>query len=117
MDQALERQKVEKRRRQEPLIKSFKPWRKNLQAGLPVTASENQDQAAKLLDAIRTYGFDCSIEVFAISAKAMSIIQNSRKTSTSLELAQPSTLRMSLPFMSKIKQNKKVRVGQKSVIR
>ena len=28
MDQALERQKVEKRRRQEPLIKSFKPWRK-----------------------------------------------------------------------------------------
>ena len=107
MDQALERQKVEKRRRQEPLIKSFKPWRKTSKAGLPVTASENQEEAAKLLDAIRTYGFDCSIEVLAISAKAMSIIQNSRKISTSLELAQPSTLRMSLPFMSKINQNKK----------
>ena len=31
---------------------------------IPATAIENQEQAAKLLQAIRTYGFDCSIEVF-----------------------------------------------------
>ena len=45
-----------------PLTKSFKP-------GLPATATENQEQAAKLLQAIRTYGFDCSIEVFGYIGK------------------------------------------------
>ena len=35
-----------------------------MQQGLPVEAAENQEQAARLLQAIRTYGFDCSIEVF-----------------------------------------------------
>ena len=39
------------------------------QAGLPVTASENQEEAARLLQAIRTYGFDCSIEVFGYIGK------------------------------------------------
>ncbi len=38
----------------------------------------------------------------------MFIIQNSRKTSTEFGASTASTLRMSLPFMSKIKQNKKV---------
>lgn len=42
----------------------FQTLAQNLQAGLPATATENQEQAAKLLQAIRTYGFDCSIEVF-----------------------------------------------------
>ena len=61
MDQALERQKG----REEEATRAFNQvLAKNLQAGLPVTASENQEEAAKLLDAIRTYGFDCSIEVF-----------------------------------------------------
>ena len=36
----------------------------NLKNGLAATAVENQEEAAKLLQAIRTYGFDCSIEVF-----------------------------------------------------
>ncbi|RSK22792.1 TipAS antibiotic-recognition domain protein [Streptococcus oralis] len=36
----------------------------NLQNGLTATAVENQEEAANLLQAIRTYGFDCSIEVF-----------------------------------------------------
>ena len=63
MDQALERQKVEKREATRAFNQVFQALAKNLQTGLPVTASENQDQAAKLLDAIRTYGFDCSIEV------------------------------------------------------
>ena len=35
-----------------------------MQQGLSVDAAENQEQAACLLQAIRTYGFDCSIEVF-----------------------------------------------------
>ena len=42
----------------------FQALAQNLQAGLPETAVENQEQAAKLLQALRTYGFDCSIEVF-----------------------------------------------------
>ena len=42
----------------------FQALAQNLQAGLPATAVENQERAAKLLQAIRTYGFDCSIEVF-----------------------------------------------------
>ena len=42
----------------------FQTLAQNLQAGLPATATDNQEQAAKLLQAIRTYGFDCSIEVF-----------------------------------------------------
>ena len=64
MDQALERQKGREEEATRAFNQVFQALAKNLQAGLPVTASENQDQAAKLLDAIRTYGFDCSIEVF-----------------------------------------------------
>ena len=64
MDQALERQKGREEEATRAFNQVFQVLAKNLQAGLPVTASENQDQAAKLLDAIRMYGFDCSIEVF-----------------------------------------------------
>ena len=64
MNQALERQKGREEEATRAFNQVFQALAKNLQAGLPVTASENQDQAAKLLDAIRTYGFDCSIEVF-----------------------------------------------------
>ena len=42
----------------------FQSLAENMQQGLPVEAAENQEQAAQLLQAIRTYGFDCSIEVF-----------------------------------------------------
>ncbi|WP_049498702.1 MerR family transcriptional regulator [Streptococcus parasanguinis] len=64
MDQALERQKGREEEATRAFNQVFQVLAKNLQAGLPVTASENQEEAAKLLDAIRTYGFDCSIEVF-----------------------------------------------------
>ena len=64
MDQALERQKGREEEATRAFNQVFQALAKNLQAGLPVTASENQEEAAKLLDAIRTYGFDCSIEVF-----------------------------------------------------
>ena len=47
----------------------FQALSQNLQAGLPATAIENQEQAAKLLQAIRTYGFDCSVEVFGYIGK------------------------------------------------
>ena len=47
----------------------FRALAHNLQAGLPETATENQEQAAKLLQAIRTYGFDCSVEVFGYIGK------------------------------------------------
>ena len=35
-----------------------------MQQGLSVEAAENQEQAGHLLQAIRTYGFDCSPQVF-----------------------------------------------------
>ena len=64
MDQALERQKGREDEVTEVFNQVFQTLAQNLKDGLPVSANENQDQAAKLLDAIRTYGFDCSIEVF-----------------------------------------------------
>ena len=64
MDQALERQKGHEDEATAAFNQVFQALAQNLQAGLPVKATENQEQAAKLLQAIRTYGFDCSIEVF-----------------------------------------------------
>ena len=64
MNQALERQKGREDEATRTFNQLFQVFAKNLQAGLPVTEFENQEAAAKLLDAIRTYGFDCSIEVF-----------------------------------------------------
>ncbi|MFS9018880.1 MerR family transcriptional regulator [Streptococcus parasanguinis] len=64
MNQALERQKGREDEATRAFNQVFQVFAKNLQAGLPVTEFENQEAAAKLLDAIRTYGFDCSIEVF-----------------------------------------------------
>ena len=64
MNQALERQKGREDEATRAFNQVFQVFAKNLQAGLPVTEFENQEAAAKRLDAIRTYGFDCSIEVF-----------------------------------------------------
>ncbi len=64
MDQALERQKGHEDEATAAFNQVFQALAQNLQAGLPVTATENQEEAAKLLQAIRTYGFDCTIEVF-----------------------------------------------------
>ena len=64
MDQALDRQKGREDEVTSAFNQVFQALAQNLKAGLPITASENQEEAAKLLQAIRTYGFDCSIEVF-----------------------------------------------------
>ena len=64
MGQALERQKGREEEATAAFNQVFQALAQNLQAGLPETAAENQEQAAKLLQALRTYGFDCSIEVF-----------------------------------------------------
>ena len=64
MDQALERQKGREDESTAAFNQVFQALAQNLKAGLPITESENQEEAAKLLQAIRTYGFDCSIEVF-----------------------------------------------------
>ncbi len=78
----------------------------NLQAGLPITASENQEEAAKLLQAIRTYGFDCTIEVFGHIGKGYVYNPEFKENIDNLDLEQPSTHQMSLPTMSKLRQNK-----------
>ena len=64
MDQALERQKGHEDEATAAFNQVFQALAQNLKNGLAATAAENQEQAAKLLQAIRTYGFDCSIEVF-----------------------------------------------------
>jgi len=64
MDQALDRQKGREDEVTSAFNQVFQALAQNLKAGLPITESENQEEAAKLLQAIRTYGFDCSIEVF-----------------------------------------------------
>ena len=64
MDQALERQKGREDESTAAFNQVFQSLAQNLQAGLPATATENQEEAGKLLQAIRTYGFDCSMEVF-----------------------------------------------------
>ena len=64
MDQALDRQKGREDEVTSAFNQVFQALAQNLQSGLAATAVENQEEAAKLLQAIRTYGFDCSIEVF-----------------------------------------------------
>lgn len=64
MDKALERQKGREDEATTAFNQVFQAMAQNLKDGLPITASENQEEAGKLLQAIRTYGFDCSIEVF-----------------------------------------------------
>ena len=64
MDQALDRQKGREDEAATAFNQVFQSLAQNLKDGLSITASENQEEAAKLLQAIRTYGFDCSMEVF-----------------------------------------------------
>lgn len=64
MDQALERQNGREDVATAAFNQVFQALAQNLKNGLAATAAENQEEAAKLLQAIRTYGFDCSIEVF-----------------------------------------------------
>ena len=64
MDKALERQTGREDEATETFNQVFQALAQNFKDGLPTTATENQEEATKLLQAIRTYGFDCSIEVF-----------------------------------------------------
>ena len=65
MGQALERQSGREDEATAAFNQVFQSLAENMQQGLSVDAAENQEEAAKLLQAIRTYGFDCSIEVFS----------------------------------------------------
>ena len=64
MSEALARQNGREEESAAAFNQVFQSLAENMQQGLPVEAAENQEQAAQLLQAIRTYGFDCSIEVF-----------------------------------------------------
>ena len=64
MSEALTRQNGREEESAAAFNQVFQSLAENMQQGLSVDATENQEQAARLLQAIRTYGFDCSIEVF-----------------------------------------------------
>ena len=64
MSEALARQNGREEESAAAFNQVFQSLAENMQQGLPIEAAENQEQAAQLLQAIRTYGFDCSIEVF-----------------------------------------------------
>ena len=64
MAEALARQNGREEESVEAFNQVFQSLAENMQQGLSVDAAENKEQAAQLLQAIRTYGFDCSIEVF-----------------------------------------------------
>ena len=65
MSEALVRQNGREEESAAAFNQVFQSLAENLQQGLPVEAAENQEQAEQLLQAIRTYGFDCSLQVFA----------------------------------------------------
>ena len=69
MAEALARQNGREEESVEAFNQVFQSLAENMQQGLSVDAAENQEQAAHLLQAIRTYGFDCSIEVFGYIGK------------------------------------------------
>ena len=65
MSEALNRQNGREEESTAAFNQVFQSLAENMQQGLPIEAAENQEQAARLLQAIRTYGFDCSLQVFA----------------------------------------------------
>lgn len=65
MSEALTRQNGREEESTVAFNQVFQSLVENMQQGLSVDAIENQEQAARLLQAIRTYGFDCSLQVFA----------------------------------------------------
>lgn len=64
MSEALTRQNGREEESTEAFNQVFQSLAENMRQGLPVEAAENQEQAGRLLQAIRTYGFDCSLQVF-----------------------------------------------------
>ena len=65
MSEALARQNGREEESAAAFNQVFQSLAENMQQGLSVDAIENQEQATRLLQAIRTYGFDCSLQVFA----------------------------------------------------
>ena len=65
MSEALSRQNGREEESTVAFNQVFQSLAENMRKGLSVEAAENQEQAARLLQAIRTYGFDCSLQVFA----------------------------------------------------
>ena len=65
MSEALTRQNGREEESTVAFNQVFQSLAENMRKGLSVEAAENQEQAARLLQAIRTYGFDCSLQVFA----------------------------------------------------
>lgn len=64
VDQAIERQSGQEETVVTAFNQVFQALVQNLKNGLEVEALENQEEAGRLLQAIRTYGFDCSLDVF-----------------------------------------------------
>ena len=64
MAEALTRQNGREEESTETFNQVFQSLAENMRQGLPVEVAENQEQAGRLLQAIRTYGFDCSLQVF-----------------------------------------------------
>ena len=69
MAEALARQNGREEESVEAFNQVFQSLAENMNQGLSIDAAENQEQAVRLLQAIRTYGFDCSIEVFGYIGK------------------------------------------------
>ena len=65
MSEALTRQNGREEESTVAFNQVFQSLAENMRKGLSVEAAENHEQAARLLQAIRTYGFDCSLQVFA----------------------------------------------------
>ena len=65
MSEALTRQNGREEESTVAFNQVFQSLAENMRKGLSVDAIENQEQATRLLQAIRTYGFDCSLQVFA----------------------------------------------------
>lgn len=69
MDQAADRQNGREDEATKAFNQVFQTLAQNLKAGLAVTSADSQEEVGKLLQAIRTYGFDCSVEVFGYIGK------------------------------------------------
>ncbi|MGT2799143.1 MerR family transcriptional regulator [Streptococcus marmotae] len=69
IESSLDKQKGQEAEVTEGFNTIFQQFADNLVAGLTVEEKENQELAGQLLHHIRTYGFDCSLEVFAFIGK------------------------------------------------
>ena len=94
MDQALERQKGHEDEATVAFNQVFQALAQNLQAGLPETAAENQEEAANSYKLFVLMDLIALLKYSAISVKATSITQSLRKILTNLVQAQPSTQQM-----------------------